>query len=170
MASNMQRWDPFSEMVTLRDAMDSLFENALIGPFGSEGFSGGSQGYTGGRLPVDVVENDDNFVVHASVPGMKPEDLNVSVTGNVLTIQGEIKPDEHEGNRYHLRERRWGKFTRQIELPVPVDANNVHADYNNGTLTLTLPKSEAAKPKRITIQTNGQHNGQKTIEGQSRQS
>jgi HSP20 family protein len=164
MANNMLRWDPFREMVTLRDAMDSLFENALIRPF--DGEQGGYQGATGGYLPVDVMENDDNFVVRASLPGMNPEDLNVTVTHNVLTIQGEIKSDEQQGNRYHLRERRWGKFSRQIELPAPVDANNVHADYTSGTLTLTLPKSEAVKPKRITIQANGQ----KMIEGQSRQS
>jgi HSP20 family protein len=157
---SMQTWDPFREMVTLRDAMDSLFENALIQP------SGGSRGTAGQYLPVDLMEKGDNFVVRVSLPGINPDDLNVTVVENVLTIQGEVRSDEQEKDtRYHVRERRWGAFSRQIALPTSVDANAVQADYNNGVLTLTLPKSEEAKPKRIQIQANGH----KVIEGQAQQ-
>lgn len=160
MANSMSRYDPFREMVSLRDAMDSLFENALIRPFGA------TQGFGGSYLPLDVIENEDSFVVKASVPGLKPEDLSATVTDNVLTIEGEVKSDQQEGTRYHLRERRWGKFVRQVALPVSVDANNVQAEYDNGVLTLTLPKSEEAKPKRIQIRSNGR----KMLEGQAQKS
>jgi HSP20 family protein len=154
---SMQTWDPFREMVTLRDAMDSLFENALIQP------SGGNRGSAGQYLPVDVMENNDNFVVRASLPGINPDDLNITVVDSVLTIEGEVRADEEKDTRYHLRERRWGSFSRQIALPTSVNANAVQADYSNGILTLTLLKSEEAKPKRIQIQANGH----KMIEGQT---
>jgi HSP20 family protein len=155
----MQAWDPFREMVTLRDAMDSLFENAMIQPFS------GTRGSAGQYLPVDVMENQDNFVVRASLPGINPDDLNVTVVDNVLTIEGEVRADEQKESRYHLRERRWGAFSRQIGLPASVDANAVRADYTNGILTLTLPKSEESKPKRIQIRSNGH----KMIEGEPQQ-
>ena len=149
MASNTTQWDPFREMVNLRDAMDSLVNNALVRPFY------GNQGSTTGYLPVDVFEGTDSFVIRASVPGMKPEDLHVSVTGNVLTIEGQIKPAE-ENARYYTRELWWGNFTRQITLPSTVNTDSVQTDYTNGILTLTLPKKEEAKPKRIEIHANGQ--------------
>ena len=159
MAGNITRWDPFREMVSLRDAMDSLFENALTTPLS------GAQGSSSYYMPVDVSENEDSFVVRASVPGVNPEDMNVTVTDNVLTIEGQIKHEEEKENaRYHVRERRWGSFNRQITLPMPVNADAVQTDFSNGILTLTLPKSEESKPKRIAIKTNGQ----KTLEGQSR--
>ena len=163
MANNMMRWDPFREMVSLRDAMDSLFENALIGPRGGEG------GVSTVQLPLDIVEEDDNYIVRASLPGLKPEDVNVTVVDNVLTIEGEAKGEEQkEGSRWHLRERRWGQFSRQIALPTTIDANNVQAEYSDGVLKLTLPKAEEAKPKRIAIRANGQQ--QKTLEGTARHS
>ena len=167
--ANLVRWDPFREMVTLRDAMDSLFENAFLAP-GQGGES--SQGWA---LPLDVTEKQDNFVVKASVPGIKPEDLDITVMGEMLTIKGEMKSDEEKKDeRYHLRERRWGSFSRSVTLPAPVKADAVQAEYNNGVLTLTLPKSDEARPKRIAIQGNGSKviSGQgspKTIEGQSTQ-
>ena len=88
MATNMTRWDPFREMVSLREAMDSLFENALITPY-----TGGQQGTQAAYLPLDVTENDDNFVVKASLPGVNPEDMEITVHGDVLNIKGEIKQE-----------------------------------------------------------------------------
>ena len=162
MASDMMRWDPFREMVTLRDAMDTLFENALIRP------QSGTSGSTFGNLPLDLEETDDNFIVRVSIPGIRPEDVDVSVTDNVLTIKGEVKVDQKkEGARYHVRERRWGAFGRQVALPAGVDANKVQAEYSDGVLLLTLPKAEQAKPKRIQIRTSGQSNGQPMLEGQA---
>ena len=162
--ANIVRWDPFREMVTLREAMDSLFENAMITPL-----TGGQQ-QMGGNLPLDVTENEDNFVVKASVPGIDPNDLDITVNADVLTIKGEMKAEqEKQGERYHLRERRWGSFTRSINLPAPVKADAVEADYHNGVLTLTLPKTEEVKPKRITIKGQGTGNGTKYVEGQATQ-
>ena len=162
--ANIVRWDPFREMVTLREAMDSLFENAMITPL-----TGGQQ-QMGGNLPLDVTENEDNFVVKASVPGIDPNDLDITVNADVLTIKGEMKAEqEKQGERYHLRERRWGSFTRSIKLPAPVKADAVEADYHNGVLTLTLPKTEEVKTKRITNKGQGTGNGTKYVERQATQ-
>ncbi len=162
--ANLTRWDPFSEMLSLREAMDSLFENAMIAPWSGRS----AEGQGGNGLPLDVTENADNFVVKASLPGVKPEDLDVTVNGDTLTIKGELKVDEEKKDeRYHLRERRWGAFQRSVTLPAPVKTDQVQADYNNGVLTLTLPKTEEVKPKRIQIK-GSQGNGQtRMIEGQA---
>ena len=158
--ANMTRWDPFQEMMSLRHAMDTLFENAMIGPFSLSGEA------TGWGLPVDLSETEDGFVVKASVPGVNPEDMEVTVNGDVLTIKGQLKgEEEREGQRYHLRERRFGSFTRSITLPAPVRADAVEAEYHNGVLMLTLPKTEDVKPKRISVRGSGQN--QKMIEGQA---
>ena len=163
MASNIVRWDPFREMVSLREAMDSLFENALITPM-----TGGRQPMMGGNLPLDVTENEDSFVVKASVPGIEPNDLEITVNGDVLTIKGEMKADEEKQNeRYHLRERRWGAFSRSVSLPAPVKTDAVEADYRNGVLILTLPKTEEVKPKRIPIKVRAGDG--KMLEGQATQ-
>lgn len=158
--ANMARWDPFREMMTLRDAMDSLFENALVGPMG------GGQATGEWGLPLDVSEDENGFVVKASVPGIKPEDIDVTVNGDVLTIRGEMKQEqENKNERYHVRERRFGTFTRSITLPAPVKADAVEAEYSNGVLTLNLPKTEEVKPKRIQVKGGSQP---KQIEGQYR--
>jgi HSP20 family protein len=156
------RWDPFGEMVSLRQAMDSLFENALITPFAGSGGAGQQGGW---GLPLDVTENADNYVVKASVPGMSADDLEVTVNGDVLTIKGEIKADaEKPGERFYLRERRYGSFVRSLSLPTQVKADAVEADYHNGVLTLTLPKTDEVKPKRIAIKSGAQP--QRMIDGQ----
>ncbi len=158
--ANLTRWDPFREMMTLRDAMDSLFENALVGP------TAGRQQSGDWGVPLDVAEDDNNFVVKASVPGIKPEDIEVTVHGEVLTIRGEMKQEQdRENERYHLRERRYGTFTRSLSLPAPVKTDEVSAEYNNGVLTLTLPKTEEVKPKRIQVKGGNQA---QQIEGQYR--
>jgi HSP20 family protein len=158
--ASMTRWDPYGDMVSLRDVMDQLFENALVG-FGS----GSSTGRQGWQVPIDVTENDDSYVVEAALPGINPDDLNITVQENVLTISGEAKQQQDkQEQRYHMRERRWGNFSRSISLPMSVNASEVKAEYTDGVLKLTLPKSEEAKPKRIQVKTGS---GQKTIEGQS---
>jgi HSP20 family protein len=106
------------------------------------------------NLALDVAEKGDVFTVKASLPGIKPEDLNVTLEDNVLTVQGEIKEDETiEEETYHLRERRYGSFSRSLRFPVPVNANEIEAAYENGVLTLTVPKAEEVKPKRIEVKT-----------------
>jgi HSP20 family protein len=159
--ANIVRWEPFREMISLREAMDSLFEHALIEPERP-----GQSGDWG--IPFDVTENEDNFVVKASVPGVNSEDLEVTVIGDVLSVKGEIKSEaEQKNERYHLRERRYGSFSRSVTLPAPVKADQVQADYQNGVLTLTLPKTEEVKPKRIAIKSVQQNT--RVLEAQARQ-
>ncbi|MBP1693167.1 MAG: putative small heat shock protein [Chloroflexi bacterium] len=146
--SNLTRWDPMRDMMTLRNAMDHLFNSAFVGP------DFVWQPETLG-IPMDVVENDDAYIVKASLPGIKPEELEITYNNNVLTVKGETKDEkEVDENRYHLRERRYGSFSRSISLPSNVKADKIQADYEQGVLTLTLPKAEEAKPKRIQVKTS----------------
>ncbi len=153
--STLTRWDPFREMMALRNTMERLMEDVERPLWRAE-----TSEFL--RLAVDVSETDDSFIVKASLPGINPEDLDISMTDNVLTIKGEIKMEEEkEGEKYHIRERRFGRFMRSLTFPVPVDADKIEATYENGVLTLVLPKAEEAKPKKIEIKTNGH----KVIEG-----
>jgi HSP20 family protein len=141
------RWDPYRDMVSLREAMDRLFEDSVVRsglmPRDRDGLM---------SLALDVVETDDDLVVKATLPGIKAEDVDITIDNGMLTIQGEAQ-EEHteEGERYHLHERRYGAFCRSVALPVGVDADNAKAQFEDGVLTLTLPKSEEAKPKRIAV-------------------
>lgn len=140
------RWNPFREMARARSAMDRMFEDSLIGPEWEWRPS------TSWQLSLDVVENDDDYVVKASIPGINPDDLEITLSGRTLTIKGETKEEtESEQGRYHLRERRYGSFSRSVTLPIEVKDADIEASYESGVLTLTLPKSEAMKPKRIKV-------------------
>ncbi len=101
---------------------------------------------------VDVSEREDDLLVRAELPGMTAEDIDIEVQGNALMIRGEKKDESEEsGERYHYVERRSGSFQRMIQLPNEVDPDQIDANYKDGVLTVTLPKSEAAKPKRIAV-------------------
>src|SRR5512147_1661449 len=142
--SNLTRWEPASEFMTLRDAMDRLFDDAFTRPF-SLIRNGGS---TWSSLPIDMYQTDDDVVVKAVVPGIKPDEVQISVTGDVLTIKGEVKQEDEKKERaWHIREHRWGSFQRSVTLPVNVVSNNATAEFENGILTITLPKAEEVKPK-----------------------
>ncbi len=144
--SSIIRWDPFREMLGLRREMDRLFDNTFFSPDASWTQP------TAWDLALDVTENNDEIVVKASIPGINPDDLEVTYTENTLTIKGEVKAEEEkEGSRYHLRERRYGSFVRSLSLPVGVKAEDIQANYEAGVLTLHLPKSEEVKPKRIAV-------------------
>ncbi len=142
----MIRRDPiFREMAAWRNAMDRLFDEMVD-----------NRGYweqpAAWALALDVAEKDDAFIVKASIPGINPDDLEITLTDNVLTIKGEIKENkEFEDAQWHLRERRYGAFQRSITLPTPVDANAIEATYDDGVLTLNVPKVEEVKPKRIAV-------------------
>jgi HSP20 family protein len=152
----LTRWDPFQEMLNLRRTVDRLFDN--VNP--DREWQPMQWG-----LAVDVAENKDDFVVKASIPGINPEDLDVSYADNTLTIKGEIKSDnEYKEDQYHLRERRFGSFARSISLPTKIKGDAIDASYQNGVLTLRLPKAEEVKPKRIAIKVADQ----KMIEGKVR--
>ncbi len=148
--TTLTRWDPFREMMTLRNTVDQLFDNTFR--------SMGSWQATNQALalPLEVVETPEAFVVTAAVPGIEPGALDITLSNNLLTIGGEFKPVQREENvRYHLSEQPYGKFSRTLTLPMAVQADQIAADYHNGLVTITLPKAEAAKPKRIPVQSNG---------------
>ena len=143
---SIQRWEPFSELMSLRDAMDRLFEESFIRP-------GRLLGAPTGMVPVDIYRENSNLVVKAPLPGVKPEDIDVTVVGETLTIRGETKEEkEVKEENVIRRERRFGAFSRTVDLPAPVDANKAKATFENGVLTLTLPVAEEAKPKEIKVQ------------------
>ncbi len=104
------------------------------------------------RLPLDVTENEDGYVVTASVAGINPDDVEITLEENILSIKGEFAENsESEEKTYLMRERRTGSFGRSIRFPVEVNAEDVHASYENGVLTLNVPKVEEVKPKRVEI-------------------
>jgi HSP20 family protein len=143
----IERWDPFREAVSLRDAMNMLFQESFVRPNGSMMAQGAPA-----TLPLDLSENENEFVIKASLPGVKPEDVDVTVQGDTLTIRGESKTDEEKkGEHWHLRERRFGQFQRSVSLPARVSADAARAQYDHGVLVLTLPKAEEAKPRQIKI-------------------
>lgn len=155
--NTMIRWNPFGEMARMRNEIDRLFEDAFNAPVGKW-----ERNAVWG-FPLDVTENDATFTVKAAVPGMNPDDLDITLSDNVLTIKGETRSEKtREDEKVHLQERRFGSFMRSISLPTPVEPDNVAATYENGVLTLNIPKAEAVKPKRIAIKAG---NGATVVEG-----
>ena len=150
---SISRWDPFREMLSLREAMNQLLEESYVrpGPTAGAGAQGAAQ-----ALALDVADRGDAYEVTASLPGVRPEDIHCAVQGDTLTIRGESKAEQErrEGN-YLLRERRSGVMQRTVSLPAPIEADAVEADYQDGVLTLRLPKSRASMPRRIDVRTSG---------------
>ncbi|MGQ9664220.1 MAG: Hsp20/alpha crystallin family protein [bacterium] len=142
----LKRWDPFREFVSLRNDMDRLF-NTFFGRHLAEE----SEGVW---LPVlDIEEDNENFIVKAELPGLKKEEVKISVRGNLLTIAGERKQEEETKNKtYHRVERQYGKFSRTISLPSEVDVDKIKAIYKDGVLHITLPKPETFKSKDIEVE------------------
>jgi len=145
--SNIVRWEPFRELVSLREAMDRLFEESFVRP------GGGRLAPAGMEVPaVDMYQTDDAVVVKSAIPGIKPEDIDISITGDTLTIKGETRVEEEVNEENYIRrERRYGSFCRSLALPLPVVTEKAEAEFENGVLTLTLPKAEEVKPKAIKI-------------------
>jgi HSP20 family protein len=138
------RWEPWTELNRLSREMDRLF---------SRGGNGGVMGV--GTFPaLNVWEDDDNLYTEAELPGFCMEDMEIYVTGNQLTIKGERKPPQHDGGTWHRQECGYGKFSRMVELPGDINGENVSAEFKNGVLKVTLPKSEAVKPRRIEVKAN----------------
>jgi HSP20 family protein len=126
--------------------MNALFQDSFVRP-------GGSPAATGyAPLPLDVCETEHEFVVKAALPGVKPDDVQITVHGDTLTVRGEIKAEEEKkGEHWHLRERRFGTYQRSVSLATPVDSEKAQAQFEHGVLTLTLPKAESARPRQIKI-------------------
>lgn len=184
---SMVRWDPWGDMVSLRDAMDRLVSESFV-PSRGQGGSGG--------LAVDVQEKDNEFVVTTPMPGVKPDDIDISVLGDILRIRGERREQHQQsspqsgqqgkqsqtnsqqssqqqtqqsnqqgtqqgsGQRWILREQRFGSFERMVRLPTAVKADEAKADLNDGVLTITLPKAESARQRRIPVQAGSRGQGQ----------
>lgn len=158
MGNGITRWhpfsgftsEPFSEMLSLRNAMDRLLQDAFVWPSELLGRGGVGSGFA--YVPLDLYETENDCVVTAAVPGLRPEDIDISVQGNVLTLKGESRAEEESSQgTYHLRERRYGSFLRQIQLPVPVETEGAEAKFDNGILTLRLPKAAEARERKIQV-------------------
>ena len=146
--SQLTRWEPFRDLISLREAMDRLFEESVVRPR-----SGELARPTVGSLAVDMYETDEAVVVKSATPGVDPEDIDISITGDTLTIKGETKVEEEvEEENYVYRERRYGSFARSLTIPVPIQADEAEAEFEDGILTLTLPKAEEVRPKAIKVQ------------------
>lgn len=147
--AEVMRWDPFREAVSLREAMDRLFEDSFTPARRQQN---GNSGERMMRLPLDAYVTAEEIVILANMPGVKPEDVEITIEGDTLSIRGErTRPLENVD--YVMQERPFGKFQRTLNINIPVDANRAEARYDNGLLTLVIPKAEAAKPKVIQVGT-----------------
>jgi len=143
---SLERWDPFREMVSLRDAMDRLLNQSVVRP---------GQVLSGMRpdaIPLDVVDRGEFFEVRASVPGVRPEDIEVTVQGDRVTLRGETKGEEERtGDNWLMREHRYGTWQRSVTLPGGVSSDSAEAQMDNGILLLKLPKAQEARPRKISV-------------------
>jgi HSP20 family protein len=145
-------------MVTLRQAMDRLFEDSFVSPLTLRNYNGDAA-----SPALDVHQTADEIVVTAALPGIKPEDVDITITGQTLSIRGELKADEAiERDQYLYRERRFGTFHRQVQLPVRVQGDAASATFENGLLTLTIPKAEDVKPRQIQVKATPKQVGPST--------
>jgi HSP20 family protein len=143
--SNLTRWEPVREMMTLREAMDRLFDDAFTRPINLRDGGWSSPA-------IDMYQTDDEVVVKAALPGFKADEVQINVTGDVLMLRGEMKHEDEKADKaWHIREHRWSSFERSITLPTDVKADKAVADFENGILTITLPKAEEVKPKTINV-------------------
>ena len=142
--SNLIRWEPARDMMTLREAMDRLFDDAFTRPLSLR------DGWT---VPaIDMYQTDDEVVVKAALPGIKADEVQINITGEVLTLKGEVRHEEDKKEKaWHIHEQRWGSFERSLVLPTEVVADKTKAEFENGVLTITLPKAEEVKPRVINI-------------------
>lgn len=147
MAPMSRAWSPFRQWSRLHDEIDRLFEE----PLGAWSVTTAPL-FEGWSPAVDVYEDKDNVRVKAELPGMKKEDIEVSVADNMLHIAGERKEEtEHKETGSYHSERYFGRFQRSLPLPEPVQGDKIHAEYRDGILTITCPKTEEAKRKQIEV-------------------
>jgi HSP20 family protein len=160
--ANITRFDPLGEMVSLRSAMDRLFEDSFVSPLGWRTVNGTDVI----NPPIDVHETADDLVVTASLPGVKAEDVDITITGQNLTVRGEFKANEEiKRDQYLYRERRSGTFSRSLQLPVRVEGERADATFTDGVLTLRIPKADEVKPRQIRI-TAGSTDADKATSGE----
>lgn len=146
----IMRWDPFKEMEALRERMDRLFEDF----FGRTRALEETLRERGWLPPVDIYETEGEIILKADLPGVKKEDVSIEVKDNVLTLQGERKPEDVKPENYYRMERSYGTFQRSFSLPSTVDQERIRARFRDGVLEIVLPKLERAKPKAIPVETD----------------
>ena len=149
----MQRWDPYRELRQMEDTMNRLWRGIGGAPAEPEAWN----------IALDVVQRQEEIVVKASLPGVKAESIDLAVEDNILTIRAERRPEyEGDGIVYLINERPVGSFYRALRLPETVDTGKIQSSYEDGVLSITLPKAEEKKKKQIKIQVGS---SQKAIEG-----
>jgi HSP20 family protein len=142
--TEMTRQNPFDELMSLREAMNQLLTDSVVRPRGGL--------IQGGQTPLDLYETEQEYVAKLALPGLKPDDFEITLQDNVLRVRGQTSSEEQtEQARYHVREHRFGSFDRVIQFPSAVNGDQVEANLAEGILTIRVPKSEAAKPKRIHV-------------------
>ena len=146
------RCEPAHEFVSLRDAMDHLFEDRTVQPSWAALARRPRTHSEEWRLPLDVYSTPEEIVLMAPVPGVNPETVEITFEGDVLTIKGEF-PAVLENVDYLMRERRHGRFSRSVTFNVPVNADAIEATFEHGVLTIVTPKAEVTKPKTIKVRT-----------------
>jgi HSP20 family protein len=151
----MQRWDAFKDLRQMEDTMGRLWR----GFGGAPVYRDGAEDW---NILLDVIQQKDDIIVKASIPGVKPEEIDVAIEENVLTLRAERKPDyDAKDVAYLIQERPTGSFFRALHLPDTVDVNKVHSGYENGVLTITMPRAEEKKKKQIQVKVTA---GTKQIE------
>jgi HSP20 family protein len=153
MSNSITRWNPFREVVNMQNMMDRFFEDWR--PLSEEFFRSGTN-----PLSLDVHEDDEAYTITTELPGVKPDDINVRQEGDYIVIEGEThsQTEGDENKRPLVQERRYGRYSRRFRLPQNVNFDKSGATYQDGVLTLTLPKAPEAKPRTIPVRT-GQSNG-----------
>jgi HSP20 family protein len=151
----MMRWNPYEELRRMREEMDRRWG-------GNYPTIEGDDEIERWTIPLDVVEEENNLIVHATMPGVKPEDIDVTLEDNIVTIKGKTETEEeHKEGEYLMREHRTGAFHRMLRLPGVVDTEKARTTYENGVLTITFPKAEAKKAKRLNVAVDKALEGEK---------
>lgn len=152
------RWNPIREAAAMQNAMDRLFNDSWRPSWRNWNETAEGEQIDGYILPLDAYETDNAYTIVASLPGVTPEQIDVKLHEDVLTIQAEVPAPGDEKSHALLQERQYGRLSRSVRLPQPVDFGAAQANYHDGVLTLTLPKTEQAQPRIIPVKANGHKN------------
>lgn len=151
--ASIVRWTPFDDVISLRNAMDRLFDESFVRPYRSSG--NGAEAMA--RLPIDLYETSEELVLKARLPGVNPEDVEITINDDELLIKAELRSDaalsEAKNWSWYRHELYHGPLGRRIKLPTLVQTDKAEASFHNGELTLVLPKAEEVKPRSIKVKT-----------------
>lgn len=151
----MVAFSAFGEPLLLRDAIQQLFEESVVRPFSGDGSGTSGSATQTGMLPIDLDGTPDQFIIRTMLPGVKPEDIDITCHESTVTIRATVPPLERGQDATPLvRELGVGSFARTVQLPDPIDVDKVETTFADGILTLTLSKAEWSKPKKIAINTD----------------